>query len=297
MHKAIIGAAVVLLAASVASAQGGFGTLKLKIGTNVRVIEDGLTLEGRLTSVSDDAVTIDDHDVRPGPGLKIERDRGHTGWKGIAIGAGIGAALGIATTRHPWGAIEMFPGAFWGGIIGAGMDRYVTVYDTTSFTVTKAQLSLPPQLPAPSTPIFDGLRTKVGDRVFVTQDGITVTGAVTALTPSRLVVGSHEFTSGTPVKIEKDGDPMWDAAAVGFAVGAFLGASCFDEVCIGRSAGQAALHNGISFAALGALLDWAHHGKTTIYDSTIPTKVARVIPLIDAHRKGVMVSLTSGARR
>ena len=292
MHRIIAAAAALsIVGARTACAQDDFAGLKLKVGSNIRITEDGLTLEGPLASVSPDRVTVGGREVRPGPALKIERDRGHTGLKGMAIGAGVGAALGLAAAHgEGWGVLGMFPGAFWGGLIGVAMDRYVPVYDTTSFAAATPQLSVPDPLPAASTPIFAGMHAKVGDRVFVTQEGITVTGAISALSPSRLVVGSHEFAAGTALKIERDGDPIWDGAVTGILAGVLLGA------CSGCNDGQHTnvLASGLVWGGVGALIDWAHHGRTTIHDSTSwsSTRTARLVPLVDPHRRGVALSVT-----
>lgn len=261
---------------SLARAQDDFSGLKLKLGSNIRVTDDGLIAEGPLTSLSADALTVADHELRPAAGLKIERDRGHTGLKGMAIGAAAGLAIGLANSRgNGWGTFMMFPGAIWGGLIGVGMDRYVPVYDTTAFGSTTPQLTVRDPPPVETAPIFTGLRAKVGDSVFVTQDGIIVNGPITALSPSRLVVGSREFGAGTSLKIEKEGDPIWDGAVTGFFAGVLLGS------CSGCNDGQRVnvLASGLVWAGIGALIDWAHKGKTTIYDAT-------------THREGVASSPT-----
>src|SRR5690349_11220836 len=81
--------------ASTAAAQQDFSSIKLKAGQHARATEDGITLSGEVTAVAPDAIVIDGHRLQPGPGLKIERDRGHTGWKGMGIGGAIGAIGGI----------------------------------------------------------------------------------------------------------------------------------------------------------------------------------------------------------
>ena len=285
----IVALALCLALPGTVRAQEDFSNLKLKVGSHVRVTEDGLTLEGPIAAMAVDGITVRNQNLRPGPALRIERDRGHTGLKGMAIGAAIGAAIGLAAAHgSQWGAIEMFPGAFWGGIVGVSMDRYVPVYDTTSFAPRAPQLTVAPPAESASTPIFSSLRAKIGDRVFVTQDGVTVTGTIDSLSPSRLVVGSYEFASGTALKIEKDGDPIWDGAATGFFVGVLLGSCSGCNDCHSN-----VLASGLVWSGIGALIDWAHKGKT-IYDSATkkPTQTARLAPLIDSHRKGVVLTLT-----
>src|SRR5581483_3798236 len=83
MHR-IFAAVAVVLAATTAHAQQDFGPIKLKPGQQVQVIEDGLTLHGKVMSVAPDDLVVNDHHLKPGPGLRIDRDRGNTAWKGAA---------------------------------------------------------------------------------------------------------------------------------------------------------------------------------------------------------------------
>src|SRR5215831_2815095 len=112
--------------ARAAHAQPDFSDVKLTVGQAARIEEDGVTLHGQVVSVATDAIVVGNHTVRPGPGLRIDRDRGHTGWKGLGIGAAVGAV----------GGVKLPAGAFWGALIGASMDQYVPVYDTRTFTLT-----------------------------------------------------------------------------------------------------------------------------------------------------------------
>jgi hypothetical protein len=51
----------------------------------------------------------------------------------------------------------------------------------------------------------------------------------------------------------------------------------------------------IVLAGIGALLDAAHKGRTTIYDSSAAQDThasVRIAPIVDAHRTGVLLSLT-----
>ena len=251
MHRTFVFLAIVASAAT-AHAQEDFGPIRLKPGQQVRVQEDGLTLRGQVVSVAPEALVVGTHRLQPGPGLKIERDRGHTGWKGMAIGAGIGA-LGVVT---------LLPGALWGGLIGSSMDRFVTVYDSGEWTLTEPQLSMP-LLHQTGGDDFGGV-VREGERVVVTADGVSLSGRIQRLTASRFMVGSYVVEPSPRLTIEKEGDPIWDGAALGFLFGA-IAPHLVEEGCWMQSAIRCSMESGLEFAAVGALIDALHKGHTTVY--------------------------------
>ncbi len=253
----------VLSVAAVARAQDDFGPITLKPGQRVRVIENGLTLRGDVVSVSPDELVVNDHHLKPGPGLRIDRDRGNLAWKGMAVGAAIGA-VGVFTT---------VPAAFWGAVIGSGMDQYVQAYDSRDWPLVVPQLSI-----AAFTPVggdsFDGLSLAPGTHVVVTQNDVSVSGTVRHLDAARLVVGARVFAPNAKLKIEKEGDAIWDGAAIGFVIGLVV-PHLVEEGCWQKDAVACSLEGGLSFGIMGAVVDFFHKGQTTIY--------------ADGHRKGVMV--------
>ena len=118
-----------ILWASPARAQPDFSGLKVKPGDFVYVTESsGVVVGGPLTRILPSALTIDGHEFKPAPGLKIERlgDSLRNGTLiGMAVGAGLAAVTGgqgCASSRDcPRGAIFVGAVAFYGAV-GAFID-------------------------------------------------------------------------------------------------------------------------------------------------------------------------------
>jgi hypothetical protein len=88
-HAALI---VALLPAPV-FAQSDFSGLKVAPGDVIYVTNSaGTVVSGPLTTISPSALTIDSHEFKPAPGLKIER-RGDSLKNGTLIGLAVGAGL------------------------------------------------------------------------------------------------------------------------------------------------------------------------------------------------------------
>ncbi|HZP49507.1 MAG TPA: hypothetical protein VFB07_13265 [Vicinamibacterales bacterium] len=251
--RTLVVVAAIVLGASIVHAQEDFGPIALKPGQQVRVQEDGLTLRGQVVSVAPEALVVGSRRLQPGPGLKIERDRGRTGWKGIGIGAGLGAISG---------GVMLLPAALWGGFIGASMDQFVVVYDSRAWTLSAPQLSMPLFPPAGGDD-FSGV-AREGDRVVVTEDGVSIAGRVKSLSASRLAVGSYVFAPSPQLTIEKDGDPISDGAALGFLFGV-VAPHLVEEGCWNTSDLRCSLTSGLEFALVGAVIDALHKGHTTVY--------------------------------
>jgi hypothetical protein len=60
--------------------------------------------------------------------------------------------------------------------------------------------------------------------------------------------------------IEKRGDPLWNGAAWGFAVGVVLGPTVGAEACRDSPMWQCVVGGGAVWAGIGALIDWADDG-------------------------------------
>jgi len=119
-----------ILWASPARAQPDFRGLKAKPGDFVYVTESsGVVVGGPLSTISPSALSIDGHEFKPAPGLKIERlgDSLRNGTLiGLAVGAGLAAAVGRQGCRtsedcSPIGVIVAGSVAFYGAI-GAFVD-------------------------------------------------------------------------------------------------------------------------------------------------------------------------------
>jgi hypothetical protein len=289
---------VAVFAPQIARGQDDFSHIKAKVGQQVVVTEDGLSTSGRVTDLSATSMKVGDREIRPGPGLKIERDNGNTLARGMLVGAAIVGGLAAAATpdAHVGGAVVGgASGAFWGALFGAVQDRRTAIYDTTAVGVpANAQLSLPPVRPTATAPGFARLHVARGQRVFVTDGGVTVSGIVTGVKPDTLSAGGRDFKPAAGLKIEKEGDPVWDGAAYGFMIGALAATTVGSEACLHEPMWHCAVGGGLEFAGIGALLDWAHKGRTTIYDpASAPEEgagatIARhLVPILSTHERAL----------
>jgi hypothetical protein len=147
---------------------------------------------------------------------------------------------------------------------------------------------------AQTPPDFSALRAGVGDKVVVTDaEGVEVGGRLTALSPSTLSIDGYAFTPAEAIKIERPGDSVWDGAAIGYGVGALFGLTIGSEACLHSAIWRCVNAGGITYGLLGALIDFAHKGRRTIYPSrsAAPRKAVRLVPDIGPERKGVAVAL------
>ena len=147
---------------------------------------------------------------------------------------------------------------------------------------------------AQTAPDFSALRARVGDEIVVTSaEGVEVGGRLTALTPSALSIDGYSFTLAEAVKVERPGDSVWNGAAIGYGVGALFGLTIGSEACLHAAVWRCVNSGGIAYGLLGALIDYAHKGRRTIYrsPSAAPRKAVRLVPDIGPERKGVAVAL------
>ena len=144
--------------------------------------------------------------------------------------------------------------------------------------------------PAPSD--FSRLRLRVGDVIYVTDlaTGVEVKGPVRSLSPGSLAIDGYRFEAGRSLKIERPGDPIWDGAAIGFGVGALFGVSVGSEACLHASKWSCVVSGGVSYAALGAVIDWAHKGRRFVYATDSGTASLRVVPRVSPHETGVALA-------
>jgi hypothetical protein len=284
-------------------AQDDFSHIKARLGQQIVVTEDGVSVSGPLTQLSAASVRVGHTEIAPRRGLKIERDRGNTALRGLKFGAGIGAAVGFAGSARygldsgiTGAMLAGLSGALWGTLIGASQDRRTTLYDASSASEagdTPRQLHMPEPASAIAPAEFGRLDVKPGDLLFVTSGGITLTGTLGVVSPTRLIVGAHEFVPQPDMKIEKSGDPIWDGAGAGFLLGALLGPTVGAEACLNRPMWRCVVEAGVELGAIGALIDYEHKGRTTIYDTTTPApRVAvHVTPIVTRTERSVAVRL------
>jgi hypothetical protein len=68
---------------------------------------------------------------------------------------------------------------------------------------------------------FSRVRLKVGDHVYVLdpERKVEVSGRLTRLSADELSVDGYQFVPKPGLKVERDGDTIWDGAALGFLIG------------------------------------------------------------------------------
>jgi hypothetical protein len=152
---------------------------------------------------------------------------------------------------------------------------------------------LPTAAEAQNAQDFSALRVRVGDKVYVTDGttGVEVSGPIETLTDTRLAINGYSFTPGTSLTIERRGDSIWDGAAVGFAVGALALYPVVPETFAPKGGGVR-INNGLLWGAIGALIDYAHKGRTTVYKGSSHSfsGSARLLPQIEQRRKAVALA-------
>jgi len=120
---------------------------------------------------------------------------------------------------------------------------------------------------AASPPDFSTLNIQVGDRIRLSDlgNGTRISGRVSRVSPTEIWVDSYRFRPDNRLKIERSGDPIWDGAAVGFGLGSLFVFPVIPETFV-PTGGRFRINNGLFWGAIGALIDHAHRGRTTIYD-------------------------------
>jgi len=145
-----------------------------------------------------------------------------------------------------------------------------------------------------AAPDFSALRAGVGDEIVVTTaEGVEVGGRVTKISPSALSIDGYAFTPSEAIKIERPGDSIWNGFAIGYGVGALFGLTIGAEGCLHGQSWRCMNGGGITYGLLGALIDFAHKGRRTIYKSgsAAPRREVKLVPDIGGERKGVAVAL------
>jgi outer membrane lipoprotein SlyB len=282
-----------------AAAQDDFARIRAKLGQRLIVTEGGLTVSGRLTELTATSLKMGTREIEPGPGLKIERDNGNTVAHGMLVGVGVGAALGFVVIGRGGGrpaaaVLGALSGGFWGAIIGESRDRRTTIYDTVSDgPAVHAQLTPPVLITQPATEDFSRVRLKPGQRVVVTERGVTFSGIVTTVTPNLIQIGGRSVSPQSELKIEREGDTLGNGAANGFVAGALAGSTVGAEACLNEPLWHCAVANGLFFAGIGAWIDHRRVGQTTVYDGRAKSSGQRawhLAPAIGRHTKGVALT-------
>lgn len=141
---------------------------------------------------------------------------------------------------------------------------------------------------------FSALELKVGDTIYVTDltTGVEVNGLLGSLSADSLSIGGYRFDAGMKLRIDRAGDPVWDGALKGFAVGAFIGSTIGAEGCLHSPLWHCTVFGGIDYAVLGVVIDAMHRGRTTVYragSSAGPGSV-QLMPQLAPHQKSVTLA-------
>lgn len=114
---------------------------------------------------------------------------------------------------------------------------------------------------------FSHVHLKPGDFVYVADPATRseISGIVRSLSARRLVVGVYEFEPIPDLRIERKGDTIANGAAIGFLVGGLAGITFAGEACLNRSNARCFAGGASWGAAIGALIDWWHRGRTTVF--------------------------------
>jgi hypothetical protein len=136
---------------------------------------------------------------------------------------------------------------------------------------------------------FSGLKVRLGDVVYVTDSGgVQVSGRLTHLSNTTIAIDGYQFSPQTSLRIERDGDPIWDGALIGFGIGMVMGTTVGAESCLHQPQWHCAVEGGIMYGAIGAFIDWLHVGRTVIFQAPdTRSKAARLMPLLTTRSKGL----------
>jgi hypothetical protein len=114
---------------------------------------------------------------------------------------------------------------------------------------------------------FSTSGVRVGDFVYVTPAaGAEVSGRVEAITPGSLSVGGYLFKPEPGLIVQRRGDSVWDGAWKGLAVGAVatVTVAALNDDLDGAPGFLA--YTALPWMFWGALVDWLHVGRTTVFD-------------------------------
>ena len=116
-------------------------------------------------------------------------------------------------------------------------------------------------------------------------------GVVTDLSPTLLTIGGVALKPEPGLRVERSGDSIWNGLGIGFVAGAVLGASVGRRGCFHGATLGCVVKPGLVFGALGALLDRARVGRTTVFIGKRSTS-ATLIPLLSSDAKELRLGIS-----
>jgi hypothetical protein len=148
--------------------------------------------------------------------------------------------------------------------------------------------------PAYAQTDFTGLKARTGDILYITRaTGTTISGPLGAVTPSSITVNQESIAYEPGLKIARQGDPLWNGIIIGAGIGVAAGMTIGAEACLDDSIAPCAIGGAVVWAGLGALVDWLHKGRTTIFEAPRAGKPSvRLLPAIGPERKKVNLVLS-----
>ena len=143
--------------------------------------------------------------------------------------------------------------------------------------------------PAYAQTDFTGLKARTGDLVYVTRaTGTTINGPLGTVSPSSITINQETIPYEPGLKIAREGDRLTNGIIIGAAIGVVMGSTvgaeaCLDDPIVACAAGGAAV-----WAGIGALVDWLHKGRTTIFQAPrAGNPSVRLMPAFGPERKKV----------
>jgi len=146
--------------------------------------------------------------------------------------------------------------------------------------------------PARAQADLQRLKLSIGDRVDVTdRAGVVTTGVLTNVTGASVEAGNRDFPLDSVLKVDRRGDSIWSGLIIGAGVGLLL-SPVSEEGCLHGSRVPCVVGPMLLYGGIGALIDWGHEGKTTIYRATPSAgKGARLAPLLAPGAGGLALAL------
>ena len=113
--------------------------------------------------------------------------------------------------------------------------------------------------PAHAQSDFGELKLGPGDQIYVTPpSGAEVSGRLISLTPTLLEIDGHQFKPEPGLTIDRRGDSLLNGALIGVPIGVLAGVTIGAEACLDSEKWKCAVGGAVTYAALGALIDWLH---------------------------------------